>query len=141
MSGSASCSSTRSASSARSSCPRCRDSSVSGEVGRVAPPPRVRSRMQPERRRLLRFVPGAKPVLIAAGVAVLGAGAYTIARETSVFAVRTFDIVGGSPRVQQELRSALAPELGRSLLRVDAGELDRRVAAIPDVIGVTFDRR
>ena len=32
------------------------------------------------------------------------------------------------------MRRALAPELGRSLLRVSGGEIDRRLAAVPDVI-------
>ena len=51
------------------------------------------------------------------------------------------DIVGGSPRVQDELRTALAPELGRSLLRIDAAEIGRRVAELPDIVGVSYDRR
>jgi cell division septal protein FtsQ len=107
----------------------------------VAPPSRARSRAQPERWKVLRRVPGGRAALAVAAFATLAAGAYLIARETSIFAVRTLDIAGGSPRVQQELRSALAPELGRSLLRIDAGEVNRRVASLPDVISVSFDRR
>ena len=61
--------------------------------------------------------------------------------ETSVFAVTDLEIAGGSPRVQAEVRRALAPELGRSLLRVSGGEIDRRAAAVPDVVSLTFDRR
>ena len=97
--------------------------------------------MRPERPSLLRFVPRGRPLLVAAGVAVLAASAYAAALETSIFAVRTLEIVGGSPRVQEEVRSALAPELGRSMLRVGAGEIERRALPIPDVIAVSFDRR
>lgn len=70
-------------------------------------------------------------------VAVL---AYVGALETSVFAVRTIDVAGGSARVKAEVRHALAPVLGKSLLRVNHGALARRVEALPDVISVRFDR-
>jgi cell division protein FtsQ len=75
-----------------------------------------------------------------AGVILLAAGAYAVARETSIFAVRTIDISGGSPRVKVEVRRALAPELGRSLIAIDSGQIDRAIASIPDVISVRFDR-
>jgi len=101
----------------------------------------VRARARPERPSLRRFLPSARSVLVGAGFLLLAGSAYAAALETSIFAVRTLDIVGGSPRVQDELRSALAPELGRSLLKIGSGELDRRVASIPDVVGVTYDRR
>ena len=54
--------------------------------------------------------------------------------------MRKLVIVGGSPRVQAQVRAALAPELGRSLLRVSGGDLTRRAAVIPDVISLRFDR-
>jgi cell division protein FtsQ len=90
---------------------------------------------------LTRYLPSRKPLLVVLGFAALAAGAYAAALETSMFAVRTLDVVGGSPRVQEELRTALAPELGRSLLRVDSAEIARRVAPLADVIDVTYDRR
>jgi cell division protein FtsQ len=80
-------------------------------------------------------------VLAALGLAALAGGAYAAALETSVFAVRELVVVGGTPRVQGELRRALAPELGRSLARIDAGEIERRVAPIPDLVGVSYDRQ
>jgi len=72
-------------------------------------------------------------------VALVG-GAYAAALETSVFAVRKLEIVGGSPLVKSQVEAALAPELGRSLLRVGPGEIDRLVAPLPDVVGVSVDR-
>jgi cell division protein FtsQ len=80
-------------------------------------------------------------MLAVAGFALLAAGAYAAALESSIFAVRTLEITGGSPAVQQELREALAPELGRSLVRIGAPEIDRRIQPLSDVIDVTFDRR
>ena len=111
----------------------------------MPPHTRVRSAAHGERapraRSLPTFLPSRKSVLVALAIAALAAGAYAAALETSIFAVRELDIVGGSPRVQDELRTALAPELGRSLVRVNAADIARRVAPLPDVIDVTYDRR
>jgi len=97
--------------------------------------------VRPERPSLLRRLPRGKTLLVAAGFAALAGSAYAAALETSIFAIRTLEIRGGSPAVQDELRAALAPELGRSLLRIGSAEIDRRVASLADVVGVTFDRR
>jgi cell division septal protein FtsQ len=88
-----------------------------------------------------RFLPSARAVAIAVGGVALAGGAYAVALETAVFSVRSIVIVGGTPRVQDELRQALAPELGRSLLRISASQIDRRAATIPDLVGVTYDRQ
>jgi hypothetical protein len=101
----------------------------------------VRARARPERRELRRYLPRGRNLLLAGGFLVLAGSAYAAARETSLFAVRKLDVVGGSARVQEELRAALAPELGRSLLQIGAADINRRVAAIPDVVSVSYDRR
>ena len=79
---------------------------------------------------------------VAVGLAILAAavGVYVAARETSLFAVRAIEIKGGSPRIQAEVRRALAPELGRTLLSVSGADVSRRIEAIPDVVSVRFDR-
>jgi cell division protein FtsQ len=77
---------------------------------------------------------------VAGAVVALLAGGYVAALDTSMFAVRKLEIVGGSGHVEAELRAALAPELGRSLLRIGAAEIGRRVATLPDVVGVRYDR-
>ena len=97
-----------------------------------------RKRGQPPTRR---WLPSARILLAAIGALALACGAYAVALETSVFAVHKLVIAGGSARVQQELRDALAPELGRSLLRVNGGDIDSRVEPLPDLVGVTFDRQ
>jgi cell division protein FtsQ len=90
------------------------------------------------RRRALR---GGRVALVVATAAALAGGAYAAALETSIFAVDRLDVVGGSTRARSEIRTALAPELGRSLAKIDSAEIERRIAPLPDVIGVTYDRR
>jgi cell division protein FtsQ len=76
------------------------------------------------------------------GLALLAAAgaAYLAALETSLFAVQRVVVVGGSQQARAEVRSALAGELGRSLLRVSGDDIDRRLNASPDVVSVSFDR-
>lgn len=100
-------------------------------MGRVAKPRRGNARTA---------IPALKPVAAGAGVAAFVLAVFLVARETSVFAVRTIDIHAGSPRVKAEVRRALEPELGKSLLRVDEGVLTRQLEALPDVVSAQFDR-
>ena len=106
------------------------------------PSRRARSRSSQQRRedghRLA--APSLRSALAGVAILALAAGAYVAARETPVFAVRTLAISGGSPRVQAEVRKALAHELGESLLAVSGSSVSRRAQAIPDVVSVRFDR-
>jgi len=79
---------------------------------------------------------------IAAGVLLLAlaVGCYIGARQTSVFAVRTIDVRGGTPELRAEVRAALAGAVGASLLTVDGGSLSHRIAPLPDVRSFTYDR-
>lgn len=86
------------------------------------------------------FVPSLRSLTVGTAILVAFAGAYVAARETSIFAVQTLSLRGGSPRVQAEVRRALAPELGRSLLAVSGAAVSRQVESIPDVVSVRFDR-
>jgi cell division protein FtsQ len=87
-----------------------------------------------------RALPSLRSVAVAAAILALAGVAYVAALETSLFAVSTIEVSGGSPRVKAEVRHALEPVLGRSLLRVDGAALAHRVEALPDVISVRFDR-
>jgi cell division protein FtsQ len=78
--------------------------------------------------------------LVAASAVLLVLVAYVAARGTSLFAVRTLSISGGSPRARAEAKRALRDELGRSLLRIDEHTLSTRLDALPDVVSATFDR-
>jgi cell division septal protein FtsQ len=86
------------------------------------------------------WLPSGRSLLVGVAIAALAAGAYVTARQTSIFAVRTIDVVGGSPQLQQQVREELAPELGRSLVRIDGGEIGRRLSANAGVLAVRYDR-
>lgn len=77
---------------------------------------------------------------IAIVVPIVVIGAYFAARETSTFAVRTIAVSGGTPRLQAEVRRALAPLRGQSLLALNGGRLERRVNALPAIVSTTYDR-
>jgi len=89
---------------------------------------------------LTQSLPSGRALLL--GFALLGAGAlaYIGARETSLFALRTVQITGAPPRVAAHVEQALAPLRGRSLLALNGGEIERRLALLPDVASVSFDR-
>ena len=90
--------------------------------------------------RLGRFLPSLRSVVV--GVALLAAaiGGYAILRSSSAFAIRHIVVSGSSPKLAAEVRRALAPFRGRSLLGLDSGELARRVDALPSVLSVGYDR-
>src|SRR5262249_40239136 len=110
--------------------PQCsRGSRRRGERRPVAPPRRATARTAalPARRppsTLRRHLPSARS--IAVGLALLGVavGAYAIARETSVFAVRDVEVRGGTAALRAEVARALRPELGRSLVRVGGSDVE-----------------
>ena len=101
----------------------------------VAPVP-VRGSM-PDIRQL---IPSGRSLAVGLLLALLAAGAFFGARDTSVFAVRTLDVRGGTPELQAQVRAALAGEVGTSLLRVSSGAVAAQVVPIPGVRSFTYDR-
>ena len=99
----------------------------------VAELPRARI----EARRLLPSGPS-----LAIGFALLAAAlaAYGIARETPLFEIRKIEVVGASPEVARGVQEALGPLRGESLVGLEDSDLDRRIAGLSDVVGVTHDR-
>jgi hypothetical protein len=77
---------------------------------------------------------------IALALPVVSVGAYFAARATATFAVRTVSVSGGTPALRADVRRTLAPLIGRSLLALNGGELERRVDALPAVLSTTYDR-
>lgn len=69
-----------------------------------------------------------------------GLGLYAAARTTSMFAVERVAVEGTGPEVAAQVRRALAPALGESLLGLDLVELRRRAEAVPMVAAASFDR-
>jgi POTRA domain, FtsQ-type len=86
------------------------------------------------------LVPSAASVAAGVALLALALGGYLAARTTSVFAVATIDVRGGTPAVRAAVADALAGERGASLLAVDGAAIGRRLAAIPTVKSFTYDR-
>ena len=96
------------------------------------------ARLPPARR--LDVLPSGRSIAI--GVAIVAAAllVLVVARDTSVFAVRTIEVSGPDRKLDRRVESALAPLRGRSLLKVNGGELTRLATALPQVAAVTYDR-
>ena len=103
----------------------------------VIPFPQRRALPRPN---LARLVPSGRSLLVAVALVGCAALLYLGARETSVFAIRTVTVRGASPAVAAEVRRALRPLEGTSLLQLGSGEVDRRLASIPDVASARSDR-
>jgi cell division septal protein FtsQ len=89
---------------------------------------------------LRQLTPSARSLVVGILLAMLALGAYFGARNSSVFAVRTLDIRGGTPELRDQVRTALAGEVGTSLLRVNSGVVAANVEPIPGLRSFTFDR-
>jgi cell division protein FtsQ len=93
-----------------------------------------------DRLELFRFAPSGRSLLVALLLLLTGLGLYAAARATSAFAVDRIAVEGASPEVAAEVRKALAPAFGESLLGLDLNELTRRAEEVPMVAAVSFDR-
>ncbi len=71
---------------------------------------------------------------------VLAAGAYAIARETSLFAIGRVEVRGGSSAVDAQVTRALGPLVGRSLVGLNGAEVVQRAEALSTVVSATYDR-
>ena len=79
------------------------------------------------------------PLAVLLAVAVAGL-LYLAARETSMFAVRALVVSGVPEQVADEVRAALRPYGGESLAALDAGDVERRIEALPSVRAASVDR-
>ena len=88
----------------------------------------------------MRFVPSGRSLLVTFGTAVAIGLAYWIAYSTPVFAVDDVEIRGAPPALEREVERATHDLLGRSLVSVDADEVEGTLRALPAVAGVSIDR-
>jgi hypothetical protein len=89
---------------------------------------------------LARLVPTRRSLAIGVGILTFALGGYLLGRTTSLFAIQRIEVQGGSPRVQQQVRQALASLVGTPLVGLDGSKVFRRVDALPTVVRASYDR-
>jgi cell division protein FtsQ len=89
---------------------------------------------------LVRTLPSRRSVLGGLALFALAAAAFVAASQTSVFAVQAIEVRGAKPAVARQVLAALRPEVGVSLIRINADVLASRLGGVPWVASTTFDR-
>ncbi|MBD0347843.1 MAG: FtsQ-type POTRA domain-containing protein [Thermoleophilia bacterium] len=87
-----------------------------------------------------RLVPSTRSILTGIALLVGGIAAFALARQTSMFAIRTIEVQGAPPALERQVRAALAPLVGQSLVALDGDAVGARLARLREVRGVTYDR-
>lgn len=89
---------------------------------------------------LSRLLPSGRALIAGFALIAATAGAYILARETALFAIRSVEVSGGSPPVAAHVRAALASLDGKSLLALSPSDVRARLERLPDVASATYDR-
>jgi cell division protein FtsQ len=87
-----------------------------------------------------RLAPSWRSLLAGALLLVGAGGIYLAARESPLFAVEKLEIRGASPRVAAEVRRALGPLEGTSLLKLSGADVERHLIGLPTVAAASYDR-
>jgi len=87
-----------------------------------------------------RWLPSGRSLAVGFALLAAAGGAYAIARETSVFAVRRIEIEGAPPTLAARIRTALAPLDGKSLVSFSRSDANRRLAGLTQIARVSYDR-
>jgi cell division septal protein FtsQ len=87
-----------------------------------------------------RLVPSARSLVLAFALLAGGIGAWLVAKETSVFALRTVQVSGAPKPVARQVQHVLEREVGTSLLEVDTDRLRHAVERLPTVVSAELDR-
>jgi cell division protein FtsQ len=90
--------------------------------------------------RSARWLPSARSVAVGCTLLALAGGAYLIALKTSVFALQRVEVEGAPPALAAQIRAALGPLQGSSLVSFGRSDADRRLAALPQIASVRYDR-
>jgi cell division protein FtsQ len=93
-----------------------------------------------ERPAILRLLPSSRSLVVGFAIVLGAAGLYWLARSTPMFAVQEIEVEGAPPAVAAHVRAALAPIEGQSLVTLKTGEVERRLAELPDVAAAGYDR-
>jgi cell division septal protein FtsQ len=101
----------------------------------VVPLPVQRSAVE-----LDRIVPSSRSLLVAVVVVASAIGLFLAARSTTLFELRSVEVVGTPAPVARKTRAALASLRGSSLAALDGGAVERRLEALPFVRSAKVDR-
>jgi len=88
----------------------------------------------------VRFVPSGRSLLVTFGALIAIGFAYWVAYATTVFAVDTVEIEGAPPALEHDVTRATRDLVGRSLVSIDAQEVEGALRTLPAVAGVSVDR-
>jgi len=89
---------------------------------------------------LARLTPTRRSLAIGFGILAFALGAYLLARESSLFAINTIEVRGGSPQIAAQVRGALASLDGAPLVGLDGSSVLRKVDELPTVVRASYDR-
>jgi cell division protein FtsQ len=89
---------------------------------------------------LLRRLPSGRALLVGIAALSIAGGLYGLARETGMFAIRSFEVEGASPAIAAQVRATLESFAGTSLLRLNGAAVIDRLEALPAVRSATYDR-
>jgi cell division septal protein FtsQ len=92
------------------------------------------------RKRGFDVLPSGRSLLLGLAAVSIAFGLYGLARETSLFAVRSIEVEGASSGVAADVRAVLRAYEGRSLVAVSAGAVQQRADALPAVRSAVVDR-
>ena len=87
-----------------------------------------------------RALPSARVLLVAVASVAAIVGAYALARMSPLFALDRVEVTGAPAPLEQSIQSALAPLHGESLLAFRSRQAQERLAAIPEIASVSYDR-
>jgi cell division protein FtsQ len=93
-----------------------------------------------ERAAVLRLLPSGRSLLLGFALVLGAVGLYALARVTPMFALQRIEVEGASPALAARVRTALQPLEGTSLLALDGGRVEQRLAALTDVAASSYDR-
>jgi cell division protein FtsQ len=89
---------------------------------------------------LARLAPTRRSLAAGLGLVAIAAAVYVAARQSSAFSVSRVEVAGAPAQIQAQVRHAVAPLVGTSLLALDGAALERRVEALPTVRAAVYDR-
>jgi cell division protein FtsQ len=89
---------------------------------------------------LARVVPSGRSLLLAFGLLAAALLVYRGAYVTSAFDVDDVEVRGAPPAVAREVEAATKNAVGKSLLTIDAGQVEGTVRSLPSVAGASVDR-